>query len=332
MGWEWRVFLPLTAETSPKPDIALLLGRSVEVETVDELHFVVGASIDLRRVRLLDGRVAMRLRVLVGADWSAGAECWVLKPVILLSATDADADTLCIKCRRWLLCCADDCEPGVAHLLLRLANGEARPEFVRVHRRQLRAALPSEKGVLLEQSDLRADQRLWRSVSVEGTSPRVCHRTVLELRERFAADGLVQSMPLFAKMLLRTQPAAIRPALASAAGAEGQRKDRYVLGDLLTERWLGSNERFSQRVWRQVTHDAEAYYDAPYRTATTSLSMCCPTRYHPVPYDSIVMPSCTIPYTVLMVKTYRPLRSLGPIPAELRRPLMAGPGLGNAFG
>ena len=34
---EWRVWFPLTTEVSAKPDIALLLGPNVRVETFDEV-------------------------------------------------------------------------------------------------------------------------------------------------------------------------------------------------------------------------------------------------------------------------------------------------------
>ena len=46
--WEWRVWVPLSAENPA--DITALLGYDIEVEQTEELHFDVDPSVDLRRV------------------------------------------------------------------------------------------------------------------------------------------------------------------------------------------------------------------------------------------------------------------------------------------
>ena len=252
MGYEWRVFLPLTTEVAPKPDIALLLGRSVVVDTLDEIHYIVDDALDLRRVRSSDDTEVMRLSVLAGRVWSSSAQCWVRKPSHRLTAVATGAGVeLCHECREWLDVLANGCEAGVARMLTELASGRRQPQTVHMRRRLLRSAVPNELGVLLEQSDLSSDDRLWRTVTVESTSPAACHRAALELRERFAADGLVQSMPHFARMLLSTHLTANRPCQAPVASSCPP--ERYVLSRLLTDRWLGKGEeRYSQRVWRRA--------------------------------------------------------------------------------
>ena len=132
----------------------------------------------------------MRLRVLVGRLYAASIECWVLKPLLRVSAR-SNADTrvppLCEATREWLREHSADCEPKAKSLLHDLASGAVQPPGVQIRRRQLRSALPGEKGVLLEQSDVSSEERLWRSVLIEGCAPAVCHRAVLDLREQCVA-------------------------------------------------------------------------------------------------------------------------------------------------
>ena len=80
---------------------------------------------------------------------------------------------------------------------------EGQPTAVSVRRRTLAAAIPGgEHGLshmLLEQSDLEACGRMWRSVCVRGSSPEQVHRYVLSLREHLLSSGLVASNPGFAR-------------------------------------------------------------------------------------------------------------------------------------
>ena len=140
-------------------------------------------------MRKADGTEVMRLRVLIGRLYAASIECWVLKPLLRVSAqggADNSVPPLCDGTREWLREHSVDCEPKAKGLLHELASGALEPPGVRIRRRQLRSALPGEKGVLLEQSDVSSEERLWRSVLIEGCSPVVCHRAVLDLRERCA--------------------------------------------------------------------------------------------------------------------------------------------------
>ena len=81
---------------------------------------------------------------------------------------------------------------------LREAAADPSPaRTVAVRRRTLLAALPGEAGstsqLLLEQSDLEAVGRMWRSMCVRGSSPDQVHRFVLSLREHLVASGLTAS-------------------------------------------------------------------------------------------------------------------------------------------
>ena len=198
-----------------------------------------------------------------------------------------------VRTARWLERHAQGCEPRVAKLLraAAAATGADAPKSVVLRRRTLTAALPPSEhdGVgtshlLLEQSDLEAAGRMWRCVCVKGSSPEQVQRYVLTLREHLIASGLVASSPGFVKMLLAL-PTARAPgdtaggappsdggiaadayaadadADADADAAVAAAAARQLSAALHLERaWLGSNDRFSLRLWRQPKHQLQHTY------------------------------------------------------------------------
>ena len=202
--WSWRVYTPLV-DTCAIPDLAHLLGDKVDVEALDETHFALDAAVDLRRVHS-DGSDVLMLRTRAAQHYSAMVECWVSHPKLRLRCGPGASDAVALtEARPWLLRLAqgDSLPDGAAERLRALAQGEL-PPAVRMSRRKLRSCLPSASGVLVEQSDLSAAGRLWRSVCFESTSPAKVRDAVTPVREHFVAAGLVQSAPLFLRMLLRT--------------------------------------------------------------------------------------------------------------------------------
>ena len=202
--WEWRVWCPLTAEAPA--DITALLGDDIEVEQSEELQYELDASIDLRRVVMrtqknaheweiaplpgLKSQAYMLLRFQRGLAWTTSIERWVGKSKLTLQAEELSSGSeLSERTLQWL-----------AHNGVRV---EGQPTAVSVRRRTLAAAIPGgEHGLshmLLEQSDLEACGRMWRSVCVRGSSPEQVHRYVLSLREHLLSSGLVASNPGFAR-------------------------------------------------------------------------------------------------------------------------------------
>ena len=126
---------------------------------------------------------------------------------------------------------------------------EHRPQTVAIRRRTLIASLPDERRLshlLLEQSDLEANGRMWRSVCVRGSSPEQVHRYVLSLREHLLSAGLVASNPVFVRMCLRTESdkiglpqAGLQEGAPTGGGwAEAEAGGRGVQGDRARERGL----------------------------------------------------------------------------------------------
>ena len=218
--WEWRVWLPLSKETPA--DITALLGADIEVEQSDELHYKVSdTSVDLRRVHVKTqkharawegngskGESLMLLRVRRGLKWTTCIERWVAISKLSLRDEDFLTEELDDRVLAWLA------RNGVTM--------EPRPQAVAVRKRTLIASLPDEQRLshlLLEQSDLEANGRMWRSVCVRGSSPEQVHRYVLSLREHLLSAGLVASNPVFVRMCLRTESDKI--GLSQAALPEG---------------------------------------------------------------------------------------------------------------
>ena len=120
--------------------------------------------------------------------------------------------------------------PPLGHVEARRRRGARRPRggarslppTVAVRRRQLKSGVGAD-GLLLEQSDVSSVanlgvNRLFRCVRVEAASAVTVHRAMLALRQRYPAAGFVQSLPDFARTLLRTRrPAAVAPPPAAAA-------------------------------------------------------------------------------------------------------------------
>ena len=280
--WEWRVWLPLSKETPA--DITALLGADIEVEQSDELHYKVSdTSVDLRRVHVKTqkharawegngskGESLMLLRVRRGLKWTTCIERWVAISKLSLRDEDFLTEELDERVLAWLA------RNGVTM--------EHRPQTVAVCKRTLIASLPDEQRLshlLLEQSDLEANGRMWRSVCVRGSSPEQVHRYVLSLREHLLSAGLVASNPVFVRMCLRTESDKIglsQAALpeggheagaptgggrveAEAEGAEAVEATddesaaflaKHLSAGLhLEQAWLESNS-FSLRLWRQT--------------------------------------------------------------------------------
>ena len=275
--WEWRVWLPLSKETPA--DITALLGADIEVEQSDELHYKVSdTSVDLRRVHVKTqkharawegngskGESLMLLRVRRGLKWTTCIERWVAISKLSLRDEDFLTEELDDRVLAWLA------RNGVTM--------EPRPQAVAVRKRTLIASLPDEQRLshlLLEQSDLEANGRMWRSVCVRGSSPEQVHRYVLSLREHLLSAGLVASNPVFVRMCLRTESDKIglsQAALPEGAPTGGGRAEAEVeeaeavkatdheraaflakhlsAGLHLEQAWLESNS-FSLRLWRQT--------------------------------------------------------------------------------
>jgi hypothetical protein len=282
--WEWRVWLPLSKETPA--DITALLGADIEVEQSDELHYKVSdTSVDLRRVHVKTqkharawegngskGESLMLLRVRRGLKWTTCIERWVAISKLSLRDEDFLTEELDERVLAWLA------RNGVTM--------EHRPQAVAVCKRTLIASLPDEQRLshlLLEQSDLEANGRMWRSVCVRGSSPEQVHRYVLSLREHLLSAGLVASNPVFVRMCLRTESDKIGlsqaalpeggheagaptgggrvEAEAEAEGAEAVEATddesaaflaKHLSAGLhLEQAWLESNS-FSLRLWRQT--------------------------------------------------------------------------------
>ena len=275
--WEWRVWLPLSKETPA--DITALLGADIEVEQSDELHYkVADTSVDLRRVHVKTqkharawegngskGESLMLLRVRRGLKWTTCIERWVAIAKLSLRDEDFLTEELDDRVLAWLA------RNGVAM--------EKHPQAVAVRKRTLIASLPDEQRLshlLLEQSDLEANGRMWRSVCVRGSSPEQVHRYVLSLREHLLSAGLVASNPVFVRMCLRTEAdktglsqAAMPEYVPTGGGraeAEAERTEAVDVTDderaaflakhlsaglHLEQAWLESNS-FSLRLWRQT--------------------------------------------------------------------------------
>lgn len=265
--WSWRVYTPLEDAARPIPDLAHLLGARIDVEVLQETCWSVDPNVDLRRARSsgTDGGVrasdVLLLRTRSARRYSANVECWVTHPKLPLrcGAGASDADALA-EAAPWLLARAEDenSTPADAAALLRaIAQGQLAPPAVSIGRRKLRSLLPSESGVLVEQSDLSACGRLWRTVAFESTSPAKVRAAVEPHRDKFVTAGLVQSTPLFLRMLLRTAAAddgADGAADADVADVAGGIADAWVPAGSLSERlldaWYDSDDVFTQRVWR----------------------------------------------------------------------------------
>ena len=235
--WSWSSYLPLD-DACRAVDAAHLCGERVVLSTLEETHFVVHPSIDLRRVRRFDvsGNVrdsdAMVLRIRSANHFSAGVECWVTRPILKLRCgKSADASTAWAECLPWLARQAKTPvstgrhlvnlarshaaqSPDVSSLLDSLATGEIEPPVVVVRRRRIRSAVPSESGALFEQSDLEAGGRLWRCLCVEATNPSSLRqalgpvRSVINERNDSRATTLLVSPPQFVATILRTNPLA----------------------------------------------------------------------------------------------------------------------------
>ena len=202
--WEWRIWLPLSKETPA--DITALLGAGIEVEQSQELHYEVSdASVDLRRVHVKTqkherawegggskGESVMLLRFRRGLKWTTCIERWVAVAKLKLRDEDFLTEELDERVLQWLA------RNGVTVV--------RRPRTVSVLKRTLISSLPDEhqrSHLLLEQTDLEACGRMWRSVCVRGSSPEQVHRYVLSLREHLLSTGLVASNPAFVRMCLR---------------------------------------------------------------------------------------------------------------------------------
>ena len=218
--WEARLWLALDHETPV--DIVSTMGPDIEVEQLLELYFVAHPLVDWREtIRETGSGRQRRMMLRVRVDSSASAECWVTMPQCRLPL-EGDAQEIEQTVRLWLLRLSDTSKNGVAEVLAGLAAAPELPPTVAVRRRQLKSGVGAD-GLLLEQSDVSSVanlgvNRLFRCVRVEGSSAVTVHRAMLALRQRYPAAGFVQSLPDFARTLLRTRrPAAVAPPPAAAA-------------------------------------------------------------------------------------------------------------------
>ena len=291
--WAYSAYVPLEAH-APAPDVAHLCGDRVVVELLDETHFAIHPSIDLRRVRRPNATGAaqreadvMLLRVRSASHYSAaGGECWIARPKLhLRCGLNADHRAAWTECLPWLMQQAS-AKTGVNKHLVNLARSHAAPSpdpsgllralavgkitphaAVTVRRRRIRSAVPSESGALLEQSDLEAGGRLWRSVCVEATNPSSLRQALGPVRDVLnrtrSVPPLVVSAPQFVTTVLRTveisaevrAATTLTPPGATAAESEDELRRGATAGlDRLSERlldaWYESADVFNQRLYR----------------------------------------------------------------------------------
>ena len=242
MTWSWRCYIPLV-EHAPNPDVAHLLGARVVVEVLEETHYAVDTAVDLCRVRRLDSPEyeddTMELRIRAAHHYSAGVECWVARPRLRLTCgPKAGPEDALAEANSWLrkqtsFRSVKRSAPMARSLiipiaepveqLLKLANGTLRPPHVVIRRRRVRTAVPSDEGVVLEQSDLSAGGQVYRSVSCEGVDALAVRRMVGKLKDLFLsrgiAPGVLAAPPLFVQILLRQKAEA-----ASVARLEEERQ------------------------------------------------------------------------------------------------------------
>ena len=242
MTWSWRCYIPLV-EHAPNPDVAHLLGARVVVEVLEETHYAVDTAVDLCRVRRLDSPEyeddTMELRIRAAHHYSAGVECWVARPRLRLTCgPKAGPEDALAEANSWLrkqtsFRSVKRSAPMARSLiipiaepveqLLNLANGTLRPPHVVIRRRRVRTAVPSDEGVVLEQSDLSAGGQVYRSVSCEGVDALAVRRMVGKLKDLFLsrgiAPGVLAAPPLFVQILLRQKAEA-----ASVARLEEERQ------------------------------------------------------------------------------------------------------------
>ena len=242
MTWSWRCYIPLV-EHAPNPDVAHLLGARVVVEVLEETHYAVDTAVDLCRVRRLDSPEyeddTMELRIRAAHHYSAGVECWVARPRLRLTCgPKAGPEDALAEANSWLrkqtsFRSVKRSAPMARSLiipiaepveqLLSLANGTLRPPHVMIRRRRVRTAVPSDEGVVLEQSDLSAGGQVYRSVSCEGVDALAVRRMVGKLKDLFLsrgiAPGVLAAPPLFVQILLRQKAEA-----ASVARLEEERQ------------------------------------------------------------------------------------------------------------
>ena len=236
--WEWRVWLPLSKETPA--DVTALLGADIEVGQSDELHYkVADTSVDLRRVHVKTqkharawegngskGESLMLLRVRRGLKWTTCIERWVAISKLSLRDEDFLTEELDDRVMAWLT------RNGVSL--------EHRPQTVAIRRRTLIASLPDERRLshlLLEQSDLEANGRMWRSVCVRGSSPEQVHRYVLSLREHLLS-GYDKSVP----------PPSERANNYSRAGVDVAMQLRFFK----VESVMAADGRMTLKVWMRL--------------------------------------------------------------------------------
>ena len=228
--WSWSSFSALV-DSTPSPDAAHLCGQRVQVDLLEETHFAVGASIDIRRVRCRDvNEDWMTLRVRSANHFSAGVECWISRPKLRLRCGMAATSEVAWKeCLPWLMRQSELCtnpkprgnlarshatpSADPSALLAALAKGEIKPQAVPMCRRRIRSAVPTEHGALVEQSDLEVGGLLWRCMSLESTNPSTLRHALGSVREILApisctAPPLVVSTPQFIATVLRTDAVA----------------------------------------------------------------------------------------------------------------------------
>ena len=279
--WSTTLYAPLTDQTK-SPDAASLLGERITVENSKETHYVVDASIDLRRVTRSDAPKqdadVMLLKIRNAHRYSAGVECWSTLPKLILKCGAGASPEMAFKeCLPWLKAQAEKvaarapalgknvarqhqmaaADPAALLKALALTADEP-PTYVAIRRRKLRSAVPSDNGALYEQSDLSAGGRLWRGLTCESTSPSTVRDAIAPVRETFSV-GMALSAPQFAMMVLRTNTSVDEQ--KAAGGVEHQIKlgraeseNNWTLKDRLLDAWYESTDVFNQRVWR-AAHD-----------------------------------------------------------------------------
>ena len=309
MSWSWTAFVPLS-DAHASPDAAHLCGERVVVELTEETHFHIDSDIDLRRVRRRDedGRVqreadVMTLRVRSASHFSAGVECWISRPKLRLKCgPDATVEDAWAECLPWLRMQAETIgrarrgpignlarshaipSADPSGLLSAVATSGIPPPFVAIRRRCLRSAVPSERGVLVEQSDLEAGGRLWRAVCCEAGSPANLRTALAPLREllydspRFSAPPLVVSPSQFLVTVLRAsapppeQPphgdttreqraASHGPPTATTAATPvgGGTRSAPPLTSRLLDAWYESSDVFCQRIFRAAQEEPVSF-------------------------------------------------------------------------
>jgi hypothetical protein len=312
----------------------------------------------------------MTLRVRSANHYSAGVECWVSRPNFRLRCgNEASAEEAWAECLPWLRRQAEQCSVTKSSanlarshaspaadptaLLRTLARSSETPEHTTIRRRRLRSAVPSERGVLIEQSDLFAGGRSWRALCCEATSSASLRLAVSPLRDlveasRCAAAPLVVSPPQFLKTVLRTiRAGATATAHAKEAcaderskhgGGPSPRMPGVCLSDRLLNAWYDSGDVFSQRLGKAALQRRDTF---PPPVASSQRLLAEEARAGGLPFTACGAPaaaSSTVDAVVsdsagtMMMNEQPPWMKIDSLVREMREAVeAAGPGTLSLF-